>query len=243
MGVEEKKSKLQIAGVIALYWFVSISLVYINKFIVSRQADPSDGAENKPSVPIFITWSQVCRLRQRKGRGVDGNHGTSTSRFGVGVHGGEPRVWCCSVLQHACGVRGWRVLFFPLQRRKAAAPFSLHSSSLREQEQLPDPSALCPSDRPKTGFNTDLQCIVTCVICWVCGMMGEKERGGQSSADKEKAEHKPSASSFLAAFPKARYDRDAALKVLPLSLIFVLMIVSNQLCLKYVEVSFYNVAR
>lgn len=74
-------------------------------------------------------------------------------------------------------------------------------------------------------------------------MMGERERGGQSSADKEKAEHKPSASSFLAGFPKARYDRDAALKVLPLSFIFVLMIVSNQLCLKYVEVSFYNVAR
>lgn len=60
MGVEEKKSKLQIAGVIALYWFVSISLVYINKYIVSRQqADPSNGAEEKPSVPIFITWSQV----------------------------------------------------------------------------------------------------------------------------------------------------------------------------------------
>eukprot|EP00752_Nemacystus_decipiens_P006798 g6103.t1 len=144
MGVEEKKSRLYVAGVIALYWFVSISLVYINKYIVSRQADPSNGTDKKPSVPIFITWSQ---------------------------------------------------------------------------------------------------CIVTCVICWVCGLMGEKERGGQSSADKEKAEHKPSASSFLAGFPKARYDRDAALKVLPLSFIFVLMIVSNQLCLKYVEVSFYNVAR
>lgn len=74
-------------------------------------------------------------------------------------------------------------------------------------------------------------------------MMGERERAGQSSAGKEKAEAKPSASSFLGGFPKARYDRDAALKVLPLSLIFVLMIVSNQLCLKYVEVSFYNVAR
>lgn len=45
---EESKSRLHIAGVIALYWSVSISLVYINKFIVSGQ-----------SVPIFITWSQV----------------------------------------------------------------------------------------------------------------------------------------------------------------------------------------
>lgn len=81
-------------------------------------------------------------------------------------------------------------------------------------------------------------------------MLGERERGGQSSAGKEKAEgpsggtsSSTSSSSFLAAFPKARYDRDAALKVLPLSFVFVLMIVSNQLTLKYVEVSFYNVAR
>lgn len=74
-------------------------------------------------------------------------------------------------------------------------------------------------------------------------MMGENERRGQSSAAKEKTEGKRSVSSFLSGFPKARYDRDAALKVLPLSLIFVLMIVSNQLTLKYVEVSFYNVAR
>ncbi|CAN0475258.1 unnamed protein product, partial [Hapterophycus canaliculatus] len=44
---EESKSRLHVAGVVALYWFVSISLVYINKFIVSGQ-----------SVPIFITWSQ-----------------------------------------------------------------------------------------------------------------------------------------------------------------------------------------
>lgn len=94
-----------------------------------------------------------------------------------------------------------------------------------------------------------MQCIVTCVICWVCGMLGQTMRGGQSGADREKAERerpagsKSSLSSFLAGFPKARYDRDAALKVLPLSFVFVVMIVSNQLTLKYVEVSFYNVAR
>lgn len=45
---EDKKSRWYIAGVIALYWTTSISLVYINKFIVSAQ-----------EVPIFITWSQV----------------------------------------------------------------------------------------------------------------------------------------------------------------------------------------
>lgn len=39
---------LDAAGIIALYWFVSISLVYINKFIVSGD-----------SLPIFVTWAQV----------------------------------------------------------------------------------------------------------------------------------------------------------------------------------------
>lgn len=50
---EEKRSRWYIAGVIALYWSTSISLVYINKFIVSGR-----------SVPIFVTWSQVrlCTL-------------------------------------------------------------------------------------------------------------------------------------------------------------------------------------
>lgn len=46
--VEETKSRLHVAGVIALYWTVSISLVYTNKFIVTNQP-----------VPLFITWCQV----------------------------------------------------------------------------------------------------------------------------------------------------------------------------------------
>lgn len=85
-------------------------------------------------------------------------------------------------------------------------------------------------------------------------MLGEGERGqsglGKAKADREErpSDSKSSSSSssspsFLAAFPKARYDRDVAMKVMPLSAIFVIMIVSNQLTLKYVEVSFYNVAR
>lgn len=67
----------------------------------------------------------------------------------------------------------------------------------------------------------------------------------QSSARKEKSESACAAKStrLFGGFPRARYDRDAALKVMPLSAIFVVMIVSNQFTLKYVEVSFYNVAR
>jgi GDP-fucose transporter C1 len=44
-------------------------------------------------------------------------------------------------------------------------------------------------------------------------------------------------------FPKMEYDHQIAYKVMPLSFIFLGMIVFNNLCLKYVEVSFYHVAR
>lgn len=47
----ENKSKWHVVGVIALYWTVSISLVYLNKVIVSGNGDVS--------APIFVTWSQV----------------------------------------------------------------------------------------------------------------------------------------------------------------------------------------
>jgi GDP-fucose transporter C1 len=49
--------------------------------------------------------------------------------------------------------------------------------------------------------------------------------------------------SFFAQFPEAEYKASTAIKVLPLSFVFVGMIAFNNLCLRHVEVSFYNVAR
>lgn len=54
-------------------------------------------------------------------------------------------------------------------------------------------------------------------------------------ADKDK--------SFFAQFPPFEYDINIAKRVMPLSLIFVAMISLNNLCLQYVEVTFYQVAR
>jgi len=50
-------------------------------------------------------------------------------------------------------------------------------------------------------------------------------------------------SSALAFFPDFEYDATRAKAVMPLSLIFVAMVLFNNLCLKYVEVSFYQIAR
>lgn len=87
---------------------------------------------------------------------------------------------------------------------------------------------------PAPLFVTWFQCVVTAIICWAAGIVGQKYRGVTD------AEGKPS---FFSQFPAAEYKIQTGQKVFPLSLIFVGMITFNNLCLKWVEVSFYNVAR
>lgn len=52
-----------------------------------------------------------------------------------------------------------------------------------------------------------------------------------------------SVSDSFAMFAPLQFDVEIARKVLPLSVVFVLMVALNNLCLQYVEVSFYQVAR
>jgi len=99
-------------------------------------------------------------------------------------------------------------------------------------------------------FVTWYQCMITTLICWLAGKCGERASQRQSrnviSPDEEKGgsiSKIPIKSSFLSQFPKVDYSLETALRVFPLSVIFVCMITFNNLCLKWVEVSFYNVAR
>ena len=99
-------------------------------------------------------------------------------------------------------------------------------------------------------FITWFQCVVTALICWVAGRVSESIRRSsemlplKSGAGGEVGKgHNAKGKSFFAQFPKAEYDADIGKKILPLSIIFVGMITFNNLCLKWVEVSFYNVAR
>ena len=91
---------------------------------------------------------------------------------------------------------------------------------------LSDPQVSIPAPL----FITWFQCIITVVICMVLGKISSK---GQGFGGKE----------FLGDHPEVKYDVKRGIQILPLSLIFVSMITFNNLCLKYVEVSFYNVAR
>ncbi|GAX21760.1 solute carrier family 35 (GDP-fucose transporter), member C1 [Fistulifera solaris] len=104
---------------------------------------------------------------------------------------------------------------------------------------------------PAPLFITWFQCVITALICYAAGELAhsklkreadddddddEDEKEGRSLTDHGKP-------SFWAQFPKAQYLVGTGQKVFPLSLVFVGMITFNNLCLKWVEVSFYNVAR
>lgn len=78
-------------------------------------------------------------------------------------------------------------------------------------------------------FVTWFQCVLTAVIIYVLGYVAQG--AGDDSFMKELPNKKP------------EYNINVAKGILPLSMIFVGMITFNNLCLKYVEVSFYNVAR
>lgn len=104
---------------------------------------------------------------------------------------------------------------------------------------------------PAPLFVTWYQCVVTVLICWLAGLCGQRARGSSAgqyapvsvTEGGESSPATPPKPSFFAQFPRAEYRMTQAKQIFPLSLVFVGMITFNNLCLKYVEVSFYNVAR
>eukprot|EP00339_Tiarina_fusa_P027239 CAMPEP_0117042704 /NCGR_PEP_ID=MMETSP0472-20121206/29722_1 /TAXON_ID=693140 ORGANISM="Tiarina fusus, Strain LIS" /NCGR_SAMPLE_ID=MMETSP0472 /ASSEMBLY_ACC=CAM_ASM_000603 /LENGTH=320 /DNA_ID=CAMNT_0004754015 /DNA_START=113 /DNA_END=1075 /DNA_ORIENTATION=- len=93
-------------------------------------------------------------------------------------------------------------------------------------------------------FVTWFQCVVTAMICWAAGKISEvAKRSSDQLPTRNEAAEKGHSRSFFSQFPKAVYKPAIGTKIFPLSLVFVGMITFNNLCLKWVEVSFYNVAR
>jgi len=73
-------------------------------------------------------------------------------------------------------------------------------------------------------FITWYQCVVSIIVLFFLSLLGDR----YPSIDK---------------FPAFHIDINIAKQVLPLSIVFVGMITANNLCLKYLDVAFYNVAR
>jgi len=80
---------------------------------------------------------------------------------------------------------------------------------------------------PAPMFVTWFQCVFTFVLIWFLGFLASTNPGVP----------------WLQQFPKQTFDPEIARKMLSLTVMFVGMVSFNQLCLLYVEVSFYNVAR
>lgn len=104
---------------------------------------------------------------------------------------------------------------------------------------------------PAPLFITWFQCVITAFICYAAGELAQSKLKKEADDAEERSQgDNPSSShnnngkpSFWAQFPKAQYLVGTGRKVFPLSVVFVGMITFNNLCLKWVEVSFYNVAR
>ena len=106
---------------------------------------------------------------------------------------------------------------------------------------------------PAPLFVTWFQCVITAGICWVAGEFADRMKKQEQqyaqvmTEDSENSNGadatKSSSKSFWHQFPKAEYKVGQGQRVFPLSVVFVGMITFNNLCLKWVEVSFYNVAR
>ncbi|RNA39546.1 GDP-fucose transporter 1-like [Brachionus plicatilis] len=73
-------------------------------------------------------------------------------------------------------------------------------------------------------FITWFQCVVTVALCWLLAQFAKYQPG-------------------LIKFPAFSIDPKIAREILPLSVVFVGMITFNNLCLKYVSISFYMVVR
>ena len=116
---------------------------------------------------------------------------------------------------------------------------------------------------PAPLFITWYQCVITSVICWLAGICGERaqllQQSGYSrlstdennnmkhmslgSSNSSTGTARSVSTTFCAQFPRQLYSASTAIKIFPLSFIFVGMITFNAICLKFVQVSFYNVAR
>lgn len=107
---------------------------------------------------------------------------------------------------------------------------------------------------PAPLFVTWFQCIITALICYGAGEIAARMKYQQheyenllstanSSDDNKATDALEKKNSFWNQFPKVEYRVGPGKRVFPLSLVFVGMITFNNLCLKWVEVSFYNVAR
>lgn len=120
-----------------------------------------------------------------------------------------------------------KVLLSGASRARAASHAAAHTPPTLTNAHAPSHPLTEGTSIPAPLFVTWFQCVLTAAILFVLGEVGRHAEPG----------------SFFAQFPPATYDVAVATRLGSLAVVFVGMITFNNLALKYVEVSFYNVAR
>ena len=87
---------------------------------------------------------------------------------------------------------------------------------------------------PAPLFVTWYQTVCGVLLCYAFGEVGDSIRREKKEGDEE---------SIFEQFPKFEYDLAVARKVLPASVCFIGMVSFNNLCIQYVDVSMYMIAR
>ena len=94
---------------------------------------------------------------------------------------------------------------------------------------------------PAPLFVTWFQCVVTALICYVCGEVGDRmkkmEYHSVNDNENDSNNSEKNEKSFWHQFPRAEYRVIQGQRVFPLSLVFVGMITFNNLC-KFIRILF-----
>ena len=216
-----RNQQLYIASVVVAYWIVSISAVYVNKGIMSKnttiEKNTVDVVDNDMNhihfvldAPIFIIWFQclvtvmICGLAGEIGERVRKSH----SYYPV-----------------------TRVLGSPSPKNSevdATTTSSTNTNTSNVNAIGMEVAGLAINNSGSmAGSDNDIE---------------EDDDDGGSAKGGGSARHEHHGS-LWAQIPRADFQESISKKVRPLSLIFVGMLTFNNLCLRLVHVSYYTMSR
>lgn len=175
-----------ISGVIVSYWLVSITMVYLNKYLMTNNTFSIP-------VPLFISWFQ------------------------------------CLVTSIICAIAGYFGERAQKQLLNDTSGMGLYSKLSNVDLDASMSGGVGKNGKSSSNNNN--------------GKNGTHSNGDSTTITNGFLPTTVNQPGFLSQFPKPEYKPSIALRIFPLSVIFVGMIAFNNLCLTYVQVSFYNVAR
>lgn len=205
---------LHVSCVILSYWFISISMVYLNKILMSSSSVSATIITK--NTPLFVTWFQclvtsiICSLFGIIGKRVRAKH-----------------------LQ----LQLIQAEHFLKRTQSSSSLVSYSEDSISDGNYTDYENNKNNNDNNNNrngyyhdGYNNGKE---------------EEQKGDESTLMMNRIFESKEISqpSFFLQFPVPEYRYDVAKRLLPLSFIYLGMVLCSNICLNLVQVSFYNVAR